>query len=66
MKNKVVRFIIIVIVSFVTYGLCLWLFNVIFDKEYKIDEGLIIQSALFSIFWAIYLTWSEKKKKSGK
>lgn len=66
MKNKVVQFIINIVVSFITYGFCLWLFDVIFDKDYKIDDGLIFQSALFSIFWTIYMIWSDNKKKSDK
>lgn len=66
MKNKVVQFIINIVVSFITYGFCLWLFDAIFDKDYKIDDGLIFQSALFSIFWTIYMIWSDNKKKSDK
>lgn len=66
MNNNVFQFIIKVIVTFIIYGFCLWLFNAIFDKEYKVDDSLIFQSALFSIFWAIYLTRSKRKKKSNK
>ena len=61
MKKNVVQFIIQMIVAFVIYATCLWLFDAIFNKEYNIDDSLIFQSALFSIFWAIYLAWSAKK-----
>lgn len=53
---KVVNYLIRMIRIAAVYGFIIWLFNVIFDKEYSFSRNMLLQTIVFSV---IVVLWSE-------
>lgn len=62
MGKKILNFIIQVIETAVIYIVILWLFNIIFDKDYSFGWSLLLQGVIFSLIFVPISRWSTRKK----
>ena len=64
MAKKVSSFVVQMVVCYILYLGCMWLFNAIFDREYGIDTGMLIQALGFTIiFVPLSCLWTKRRQK---
>lgn len=62
MGKTIKTYLIQVVISFFAFGLTLWLFNIIVDKDSTINAEFIFQCAGFALLFSAWSTYSNKKK----
>lgn len=59
---KVINYLIQMIRVSAVYALVIWLFNVIFDKEYVFTWSMFWQTIIFSVIFVLWSGLSNRKK----
>ncbi len=63
MNNKVLSFIVQVVVTAVVFTFLVWLFGYIFDHVSTFDWGLLFQGAVFAIIYVPFSNWIASRRK---
>ena len=61
MGKTIKTYLIQVVISFFAFGLILWPFNIIVDKDSTINAEFIFQCAVFALLFSAWSTYSNKK-----
>ncbi len=57
MRKKIITFILQVITVTACFTICMWLFNVVFDKESAFNVEMLLQGLVFSIIYVPLSSW---------
>lgn len=65
MGKKILTFIMQVLVAMIGFTACMWLFQVIFDKESGFSIELLVQGLIFAIIYVPLAPWISKCKNNS-